>query len=223
MTQLAQHAETSQEDRGSHRYGRDSLEFGRVANLSDAVFAIALTLLVLNIDAPGVPTDELAGALAAQTPQIAMFALSFFLVASAWWHHHRIFARLGWIEPGLIAINLGLLAAVALVPFPTSVLGSAPGSRAAVIPFIALFMLLSLLFVTLMMRAQLLGAWDKPLPMSLFRWVLADWVSILGVYGACLLLAFWAPVVALVFLAVGSPLVGMTAARLAPRARRAWF
>lgn len=205
MTRLARHPRNA-----AHRYGRDSLELARVVNLSDAVFAIALTLLVLSLDSPDI------GALLS-------FALAFFLVANTWWHHHRIFARLGWVEPGLIAINLGFLAGVALVPFPTRILGSAPGSRAAVMAFIALFAVLLLLMVAFMLRAQKLAAWQRPFPVRLFRWVLADWASGLVIYAVCLLIAIWAPVVALAGLAVGSTLTSLTVTRLGPAERREWF
>ncbi|QBI18683.1 DUF1211 domain-containing protein [Egibacter rhizosphaerae] len=100
----------------SRRYRRDSVEFSRVANLSDALFAIAMTLLVLRIEVPDVPADQLAGALADQLPQFIAFLLSFAVVANFWWIHHRFIAVLGVVEPGLIAINLVLLGAVALVP-----------------------------------------------------------------------------------------------------------
>lgn len=76
------------------RFSRTSAEFTRVLNLSDAVFAIALTLLVLNLEVPRVPAGELAGALADQTSSFVAFALAFFLVASTWWQHHRAFAVL---------------------------------------------------------------------------------------------------------------------------------
>jgi uncharacterized membrane protein len=197
-------------DRVAHRFPRDSLEFGRVVNLSDAVFAIALTLLVLTLDAPDV------GAL-------LTFALSFFLVASVWWHHHRIFARLGWLEPGLIAVNLGMLAGVVLVPYPTSMIGAAPGSRAAVLPFIGLFALLSLLLVALILRANKLGAWRRPLPLSLFRWVVTDWMATVSIHIVGLAIAVWAPLVALVWVAGGSSVSGLTVTRIGPSERRTWF
>ena len=82
------------------RYGRDTPEFARVANLSDAVFAIAMTLLVLALDAPDVPADRLAAALAAEVPRYVAFVLSFVLVANVWWAHHKFFALVAWIDPG---------------------------------------------------------------------------------------------------------------------------
>jgi hypothetical protein len=121
---------------GSGRYGYGTPAFARVANLSDAVFAIAMTLLVLTLDTPA--TNDLTGALVDQLPQLSAFLLGFALVANLWWQHHKLFELLGSLEGGLIGINLVLLGAVALVPFPTSLVGNAPTDRAAVLPFIGL-------------------------------------------------------------------------------------
>ncbi|HVM13102.1 MAG TPA: TMEM175 family protein [Egibacteraceae bacterium] len=155
---------------------RESLEFSRVVNLSDAVFAIALTLLVLNLEVPRVPAGELASALADQTSAFIAFALAFFLVANIWWQHHRIFAVLGFLEPGLVAINMAILAGVALAPFPTSLVGVGPNERTAVMSFIGLFAVLTLVWLSLILRAQAVGAWRRPLPRRLLKWLLgAGW------------------------------------------------
>lgn len=82
------------------RHGRDSQEFTRLVNLSDAVFAIAMTLLVLTVDVPDVPATELASALLADLPQIGAYALAFALVASQWYAHRKLFQRLAFTEPG---------------------------------------------------------------------------------------------------------------------------
>jgi uncharacterized membrane protein len=192
---------------GAHRYCRDDLEFGRLVNLSDGVFAIALTLLVLNLDTLVVGP-------------LITFALAFFLVASVWWQHHRVVAQLAWVEPGLIALNLALLAGVALVPFPTSLIGADPRSRPAVLAFLAVFALLSLLLLAFILRAQHLGAWRRPLPRGVFRWVAADWVTNLSVHLSCLVVAVWAPLAALVGLALGSSLAAVIIARVGPAERR---
>jgi uncharacterized membrane protein len=195
---------------GAHRYDRDSIEFARILTLSDGVFAIALTLLVLTL-------DTLAAA------PLITFGLAFFLVASVWWQHHRIVAQLAWFEPGLTALNLALVAGVALVPFPTSLIGADPRSRAAVLAFLTVFSLLSLLCLALIFRAQALGAWRRPLPRDRFRWVAVDWTASLSVHVICLLIAFWAPLAALVCVAFGSSLTALTVARLGPPDRAAWF
>jgi uncharacterized membrane protein len=119
------------------RYTRESVEFARLANLSDAVFAIAMTLLVLGLDVPDVAATALAGALREVVPQLVAFVLGFALVANVWWLHHRLFSCLDVAERGLIALDLALLGVVALVPFPTGLVGRYPTETAAVLPFVA--------------------------------------------------------------------------------------
>ncbi|MFN7149046.1 MAG: TMEM175 family protein, partial [Microthrixaceae bacterium] len=120
----------------ARRYGRDSTEFGRVVNLSDGIFAIALTLLVLNLVVPGVQADQLGGMWRDLVPSLVAFVLAFGLVANIWWLHHKVFAALETVEPGMIALNVVGLAGVALVPFPTSLVGAHPDQPAAVVPFL---------------------------------------------------------------------------------------
>ncbi|TVR58514.1 MAG: DUF1211 domain-containing protein [Gemmatimonadales bacterium] len=196
---------------GSVSWGcRGSPEFGRIVNLCDAVFAISLTLLVLTLDGL-----EVSG--------LVSFALAFFLVGNVWWHHLRIVAQPAWFEPGLLALTLALLAGVALVPLPTSLIGEDPGASSAVLPFIGLFALLSVVSFVFILRAQRLGAWRQPLAPRLFRWILVDWGTNLAILLACLVVALRWPLAALILLvvasAVGTGVVGV----LGPRERRAWF
>jgi uncharacterized membrane protein len=209
--------------RAGRWHGRDSSEFGRVVNLSDAVFAIALTLLVLNLEAPRVPAGELAGALADQSSEFVAFALAFFLVANVWWQHHRIFAVFGSIEPGMMAINMVVLAGVALVPFPTSLVGASPDDRAAVLCFIGLFASLTLLWLCLILRADVVGAWRRHLPRPLLRWLLGDWLANGAVMAVALVVTLWSPIGGLVVLAGGSLVTGATMGRLGPAERKDWF
>jgi uncharacterized membrane protein len=205
----------------SRRYGRDSQEFARLVNLSDAVFAIAMTLLVLTLETPQVPASELAAALGRELPQLVAFLLSFALVANIWWQHHKLFAKLAWIEPGIVAINLVLLGAVALVPFPTSLLGSTPTARAAVAPFVTVFIVLSLLYLGLMVRVQRLGAWTEPVPAGLFPWLAAGFALVVVAMSAALLITWWSPRGALLLLVV-SNLPERLLARGAPPGYDAW-
>jgi uncharacterized membrane protein len=207
---------------GARRYPYDSPEFARVANLSDAVFAIAMTLLVLTLDVPAVPADQLAAALLAGLPQLLAFAISFLLVANVWWAHHKFVAMLGMIEPGLVAINLVILGAVALVPFPTSLIGNAPTARAAVMPFIAVFLVLLVLFFVLLLRARAVQAWRRPPPPHLYPWLAGTWLANIGAMLLALLVAIWVPLLGLILAAISGTAVGVAMGILAPRAYADW-
>ncbi len=98
---------------------------GRVEAFSDGVFAIAITLLVLDISiAPG-DFDHLRKALVHEWPAYLAYVTSFLTVGSVWMAHHNLFSRLRFIDPTLLRFNLLLLMAAAFLPFPTSVLAQA--------------------------------------------------------------------------------------------------
>ena len=109
------------------------IEYDRVIFFSDAVFAIAITLLAINLRV--VPTDprvgsahELHGAL----PAIFGFAISFLVIAFFWIAHHGIFRYIVAFDRPLIALNLAFLGVIAFLPYPTDLL-SASKLPAAVI------------------------------------------------------------------------------------------
>ncbi len=183
-----------------------------MANLSDAVFAIAMTLLVFTLDL-GQIQDEPAQFVREQASNILVFALAFALVANVWWQHHKLFAMLGSIETGMIVINLALLGAVALVPYPTNLVGNFPTSAAAVIPFIALFVILNLLYMLFVIRAQRVRAWEPQLPIRFYYWLVFQPITGVLVLVIAGVLTLWRPVVSLVVLAV-SIVFGPFAARL---------
>ena len=108
---------------GRTRRTESGLEFGRVLNFSDGVFAIAITLLVLTLEVPESASD-LGNELSDQTPDIFAFALSFAVLGRIWWvFHHRLFSELAAFDGPLIAFNFLYLALVALVPFTSELLG----------------------------------------------------------------------------------------------------
>jgi uncharacterized membrane protein len=203
------------------RYGRDTVEFGRVANLSDGLFAISLTLLVFTLDASEVRLDRLHGVLMDQTGELIAFVLSFAVVANFWWVHHRFFANLGNLEPGLIILNLGLLGSVALIPFPTSLLGRDPTARGAVVPYLLVLSIVAIMHVLLLWRAHAVDAWRRDIPPGLFRWMLAGWGASTAVTLIGLLLALAFPVVGLAMLLFTWPVEALVARR-APPGYREW-
>jgi uncharacterized membrane protein len=107
------------------RYERTSteLEFDRVAFFSDAVFAIAMTLLVVGIGVPTVSANGLNEALREKRPEIISFFISFVVIGYYWLGHHRFVARLSAMTTTLMKVNLVYLAAIAFTPFPTALAG----------------------------------------------------------------------------------------------------
>ncbi len=204
------------------RYGRDTHQFGRVANLSDGVFAIALTLLVFSLDRPDVPADQLGRALIGHLPQLGVVVLGFLLIAQVWWYHHRFLGVLRTVEPGLIVINLALLGVVALAPYAIDVLGSAPTASAAVIQFALVFMGMTALYLGLLLRAQAIDAWLHPMKTRTFWWIAATWVAMLASHAVVVLVALVNPVVAIVVLAASGTVIGFLMAWFAPKAYHDW-
>jgi uncharacterized membrane protein len=185
-------------------YSRETLEFARIVNLSDAVFAIAMTLLILGLDVPEVGAADLRTELVRVLPKFFAFLLAFGLVANIWWQHHKLFSRLAFVDRGLVGINLTLLCAVAVVPFPTGLLGIYPMSREAVLLFIGIFGVLLALFLLAAWRAQRVGAWIRPLSDTLFRWVAGGWAISLGMAIVAVGVTFVSPTAGLAVLVLGN-------------------
>jgi uncharacterized membrane protein len=137
------------------------IEFDRVANFSDAVFAIALTLLVVSIDIPSVKGSELGHALDELRPQIQSFFIGFAVIAFYWFGHHAFFAVLRAVDTGLMVLNAAYLAAIAFVPFPTALVGEY-GEQPIAVVILALTLgaasLLDTLMLTWAARRDLLRA-----------------------------------------------------------------
>ncbi|MBV8219539.1 MAG: DUF1211 domain-containing protein [Solirubrobacterales bacterium] len=96
----------------------------RVETFSDAVFAIAITLLVLDIRVPeGLP--HLGKELAHEWPSYLAYVTSFLTVGGVWIAHHRASRRLRFFDPTLMRLNLLLLLTTAFLPFPTGILAEA--------------------------------------------------------------------------------------------------
>jgi uncharacterized membrane protein len=189
--------------RRTERYGRDTVEHARVVNLSDAVFAIAMTLLAFKIEAP--PTDAGGADLAAAVPQILAFLLSFTVVANFWWHHHRLFALLDAAEPGLVLLNLGLLGAIALVPFPTELIGRHPGERAPALVYLALMLAISALILLIVQRAEQAGLWRAHVDSAERAGLRVGWAAMVGLTLLALPVALLAPIAGLALLLLTGP------------------
>jgi len=111
---------------------------GRILALSDGVFAIAITLLILEIAIPATTGHpDLAKELLKLWPQYLAYVLSFVVIARFWVTHHLAFRLIGRYDAVLVWLNLVLLMFVAFLPFPTAVLGEHNGSPAAAVLYAA--------------------------------------------------------------------------------------
>jgi uncharacterized membrane protein len=102
-------------------------ELERVNAFSDGVFAIAITLLVLNIGIPSVPEDELGSALSGLGDDVLAYVIGFAVIGLFWFGHHRLFSRLVRSNGRLVLANMLLLGLVGLMPFTTGLLGRYDG------------------------------------------------------------------------------------------------
>jgi uncharacterized membrane protein len=106
----------------------------RLVFFSDAVFAIAITLLVIEIHAPhlpwGSPDRAYWIALAQLWPSLLAYFISFAVIGLFWMGHHRAFALAARYSPRVLAWNLGLLATIAFMPFVTAFVATNMFARA---------------------------------------------------------------------------------------------
>jgi uncharacterized membrane protein len=119
-------------------------EFTRIVAFTDGVLAIAITLLVLNLEVPDVPDSQLADRLVDLWPQLLAYVLSFAVIARFWFIHHQFFGSLARFDSWLVSRNLLYLALVVLVPFTTEVLGEYGNQSVAVAVYAAIMALAAL-------------------------------------------------------------------------------
>ena len=95
---------------------------GRLEAFSDGVFAVAITILALDLHVgiPGPHQPSLAAQLAAQWPAFAAYAVSFATIGIIWVNHHALFRNFSEIDRTLLFLNLLLLFFVVSIPFATS-------------------------------------------------------------------------------------------------------
>ena len=103
----------------------DRWDTGRTEAFSDGVFAIAITLLILEIGVPESEFSNLWRGIGHQWPSYLAYATSFITIGGLWMVHHGIFRRLQYANTVVMRLNLALLMAVSFLPFPTKLLAEA--------------------------------------------------------------------------------------------------
>ncbi|RFA16183.1 hypothetical protein B7R21_02000 [Subtercola boreus] len=99
--------------------------YDRLVNLSDAVIAIAVTLLILPLvdDARQIGTGTVADFLSENASQLFLFVLSFVVIARFWLLHHQIYRNIDGYTIPLVWVNFAWLLSIVFLPFPTELLG----------------------------------------------------------------------------------------------------
>jgi TMEM175 potassium channel family protein len=115
----------------------DKTGLERIMFFSDAVMAIAITLLVIELRVPEIVRElvntQLLSALLKLWPRIVSYILSFAIISNYWLYHHRTFRNIRRYDYHLIMLNLIYLFFVALLPFSTRLLGFYPYTRLAIV------------------------------------------------------------------------------------------
>ena len=101
----------------------------RVEALTDGIFAVAMTLLVIELKVPeraGMELSRLAQAIADLIPTFSAWIISFFVLGIFWFSHHRLFHHLRAVDATLVWLNVLYLSFVSLMPFCSALAGRFP-------------------------------------------------------------------------------------------------
>ena len=114
----------------------NEIEFSRIVAFSDGVFAIAITLLVLNLTIDrGLSGEQLTEALFDNWDNLVAYGISFAVIGRFWIVHHRFFSEVKAFDGRLLGLNLLYLACVVLIPFSSQVLGDYGGETPSVVVY----------------------------------------------------------------------------------------
>jgi len=150
--------------------GRDT---GRIEYFSDAVIAIAMTLLVLDIHLPTLASGEsVFHALGRSWEQFFAYALSFVVIGLNWVFHHRRFRAIVSYDATLIWINLAFLLFIAIVPFPTSLIAERGSDPEVVTLYASTVAILGILGAVTWAYAHRAGLLSSTIDRTLYVYIL---------------------------------------------------
>jgi uncharacterized membrane protein len=146
----------------------------RVIFFSDAVFAIAMTLLALEIRLPALPASvsnaELTAALGNIWPRYLSYGISFLVIGVSWMAHQRLFRPVCCYDRRLMLLNILFLLSISFLPFPTSVIGEYGDTAAGTIFYAMAMVVVGVLFVLLWWYVNAQGRLvERPLSPTEFR------------------------------------------------------
>jgi TMEM175 potassium channel family protein len=168
----------------------------RLEAFSDGVIAVAITLLVLNIELPDLkPGQSLFHGLIGQWPVYAAYVVSFLTIGIIWINHHVMIARLREADRTILFLNLLLLMSIAVLPFATRLMAAylrqSHGQHLASAIYSGSFLVMALFFAILnrhilLAKAHLL---HTDLPVEQRRQILYRSIAGVGPYAIATVLA----------------------------------
>ena len=190
----------------------------RLEAFSDGVFAIAITLLIIEIAVPHVTGGEsLSSALGDLWPSFGAYVLSFVMIGIYWANHHSFFRLFVRTDHYFLILNVFFLMAIAFLPFPTAVLGeylNNAGHRDAAVRLYALGLLLPAFgWLAVWVYANARGLVEERLAPEYVRFLTAQYLLSNVLYAGALMLSFLDAWVALTIV------VGLTLLYLLPPRR----
>ena len=141
----------------------------RVMAFTDGVFAIIITILVLEIGVPAdLGDDSLRDAIEETGPELLAWVISFLVTGLYWGWHRDLFTQIRYVDRGVVWLNLLFMLPAALIPFAASVLGAYHDEAIALHLYgavlVATALMRGVLYAYVMRRADLL--WEPPAPRS---------------------------------------------------------
>ena len=174
------------------RFRRGDLHLTRIEAFSDGVFAIVVTLLVLELKVPVLKEHasvaELAHQLVELLPKFLSWLISFVIVCKFWLNHHHILGLARGANYGFAWLNSLFLMGQSFIPFPTALVGEYPDNKLAVSAFGIVFAVNTLLFLALyayirrhLMKPELAARQD---PHAVFKGLIGPASYLLGAAAA---------------------------------------
>jgi uncharacterized membrane protein len=194
-------------------YERESAEFNRTLAFTDGLFAIAMTLLVVDLVVPVLHTDssvhELADKLNDDSAKFVSFFISFAVIGRYWMAHHTFVAALKRVDRGLISLNLVYLAFIAFLPFPTALLGEYFTNPLSIVIYAVNVAIVSGMEVVLFSWAQDHDLLAKKLPRDVYRFGVLMSLSPVVFFLLSIPVAFVSTTLAVCFWFLGIPLAAV--------------
>lgn len=129
----------------------------RMEAFSDAIFAFAMTLLVIEIKVPDVPDgvmgDELGLWIVQQLPKFSICILTFVVVGYYWLMHHRMFQIIRFHDNVILWLNLAFLLCISLIPFPTAIISEYAHETVAVVLYASFMAIANTLLLCIWLHA----------------------------------------------------------------------